>query len=296
MQRYFNLFVLFILLSSMAACGPKNNINTAPDISSLPYSTVQVADAQLAYRVYGKGEPLLMIMGFAGTMDLWDLDLIRELAKNHKVILFDNRGMGGSSLGTESISITRMADDSAGLLDALGYEKSHVLGWSMGGLIAQELALNHPEKVEKLILMGAACESEPVAKITKELMKMDTKELLSHFFPKAWLDKHPDAISKLPSSKNPPNIEIIKAQGEALINWSGTCDRLESLHKDTLIISGMQDDILPETLSFELAEKIQGAWLVRFKNAAHWLMYQAPVSLARTISTFLIVREDMLAQ
>ncbi|WP_051677123.1 alpha/beta fold hydrolase [Maridesulfovibrio frigidus] len=296
MGRRLLLPAIFILLLCFAGCGLNNNICSAPNVGALSYSTVQVADAELAYRVVGEGEPLLLIMGFGGTMDLWDVDMVRELAKNNQVIMFDNPGMGGSTAGTDKITITSMAGYSAGLLSALGYEKAHIFGWSMGSLIAQEMALNYPEKVNKLILMGTACDNEPVAKITKELLAMDTEELLTHFFPKAWLDKHPDALSKLPHPKNSPNVEVIKAQGEAMINWPGTCDRLEVLQNDTLIISGMQDDILDETLSLELVQKVQGAWLVRFKNAAHWLMYQAPVSLARTITTFLAVREDMLAR
>ena len=296
MHRKFSVFIMIVLLLCISGCGHKNNLDTASSIGALTYSTVSVDDAQIAYRIYGKGEPLLMVMGFAGTMDLWDVEFIRELAKSNQVILFDNRGMGASSAGTQPISITRMADDSAGLLDALGYKKANVLGWSMGGLIAQELALNHSEKVRKLILMGTTCDNGPVVKTTQELMKMDTNTLLSHFFPKAWLKVHPDAISKLPHPENPQDIEIIKAQAAAMMNWQGTCSRLGSLNKDTLIISGMDDDILPEPLSVQLADKVHGAWLVRFKNATHWLMYQAPVSLAQTISTFISVREDMLAQ
>ena len=88
-----------------------------------------------------------MIMGFAGTMDLWDVSLIQELARKYTVIIYDHRGVGGSSYGTKDITIKRMAEDGAGIVAALGYERVHILGWSMGGLIAQELALNYPEMV-----------------------------------------------------------------------------------------------------------------------------------------------------
>lgn len=292
MRRLF--FSLFILILLASGCAHSKNINNSDYLTSLPVSHIQAGDVNVAYRIFGKGDPLLLIMGFAGTMDIWDAALVRELAKQHTVIIYDNRGAGSTIGGNNKITISRMAADSAKLLDVLGYETAHVLGWSMGGMIAQELALDHPEKVNKLILMATACDPDAVADITRRLMGMDTKELLSHFFPKTWLIKHPEAYSKLPRPAAPVSSETIKAQADAMINWTGTCPRLPSLQNNTLIISGTDDDILPGKLSMELAEKIKGSWLARYKNAAHWLMYQDPQSLALTISTFLAVNEDMV--
>lgn len=291
--RFFALLLFFSLVSG---CAKGAALDKASSLNELPFSTVQVADVQIAYRVFGQGEPLLMVMGFAGTMDMWGVELVRELAESNKVIVYDNRGMGGSSAGSRDLSIAGMAEDGVGLLDALGIEKAHVFGWSMGGLVAQEMALNHPGKVDRLVLMGTACDSEPVEKITRELLSMSTEQLLSRFFPKAWLDRNPKAFEELPRPSSPAEPKVVMAQAEAMINWSGSCGRLKALDKETLIISGLHDDILPTGLSLELAQAIKGAWLVRYDNAAHWLLYQGPESLARTVSVFLKARMDMLKE
>ncbi len=288
------LIMPLVLLLLLVGCVHKNLPDSAQNLIPLPKSQVQVDDVKIAYRTFGEGAPLLMIMGFAGTMDIWDAGLVRELAKEHTVIIFDNRGMGGFSNGTEQISIRRMAADSAGLLRELGYAQADVLGWSMGGLIAQEMALNYPEKVGKLVLLGASCDAKPVADITRKLLKMDVKELLGHFFPPGWIEKYPDAYKRLPHPESPPDPAIVQAQADAMIVWSGCCSRLRELQKATLVITGLDDDILPEPLGVEITEQVKGSWLVRYKNATHWLMYQEPVGLGRTVNNFLNVRQDLM--
>lgn len=290
MRRLIMSFIIIILLPG---CVQKNLPDSVHHLTFLPKSQVLVDDVRLAYRTFGEGPPLLMVMGFAGTMDIWDARLIREFAKEHTVIIFDNRGMGGSTNGTEHISIRRMAADSAGLLRELGYVRADVFGWSMGGLIAQELALNYPERVGKLVLLGTSCAAKPVAEITRRLLNMDMKELLTHIFPSGWLVKYPDALAKLPRQANPPDPAIVQAQGDAMINWQGCCLRLAGLEKNALIISGLDDDILPEPLAVEITEQIRGSWLARYKNATHWLMYQDPVGLGNTVNNFLKVQQNL---
>ena len=106
---------------------------------------------KLYYEIHGEGEPLLLIMGLGGDATGWMLQ-IPALSKHFKVVAFDNRDVGRSSLAKGSYSIADMAEDTAGLMDALGIKKAHILGGSMGGAIAQELVLRHPDKVRKLIL------------------------------------------------------------------------------------------------------------------------------------------------
>lgn len=114
---------------------------------------VQVGEVKLAYYVRGKGKPLVMINGFISTMSLWDPLLIEELAKRHQLIIFDNRGVGLSTDTKENkTSIPQMADDTAGLIKALGLKKPDILGWSMGARIAQQLLIRHPDLVGKAIL------------------------------------------------------------------------------------------------------------------------------------------------
>ena len=112
---------------------------------------------------------------------------VRELSKEHTVIIFDNRGMGGSSNGTEEISVTRMAADSAGLLRVLGYPQADILGWSMGGLVAQELALHYPEKVDKLVSAGNIMCRRACGGNYPQVAKDGCKGIADPFL-SAWLD------------------------------------------------------------------------------------------------------------
>ncbi len=103
-------------------------------------------------------------------------------------------------------------------------------------------------------MLGASCEAKPVADIIQKLLKMDVQELLSHFFPSGWIEKYPDAYARLPRPASPPDPAIIQAQADAMIDWDGCCSRLNRLDKSALIISGLDDDILPERLSVEIAD------------------------------------------
>ncbi|HII07618.1 MAG TPA: alpha/beta hydrolase, partial [Methanotrichaceae archaeon] len=94
----------------------------------------QVNDIEIAYKTFGEGEPLVLIMGYGSTMDLWPPRFLDKLSSKYKVIVFDNRGMGYSTAPSGNFSIEEMADDAAGLLDIREIEQAHVLGWSMGSL------------------------------------------------------------------------------------------------------------------------------------------------------------------
>ena len=128
------------------------NLTTKETIeSSEDGCSINVADISIGYRVFGSGYPLILIMGYGSTMNLWESALISKLASRFKVIIFDNRGAGISTTGTEPFSIVQFCEDTTGFMDALGIQQAHVLGWSMGSLIAQELILRHPSRVNKLI-------------------------------------------------------------------------------------------------------------------------------------------------
>src|SRR5262245_34948349 len=114
-------------------------------------STVTVGDVELYYEEHGSGEPLLLIMGLAADSMAWMFQL-PAFSERYRTIVFDNRGVGRSAKPAGPYTIAGMADDAAGLLAALGVERTHVVGVSMGGMIAQELALRHPQRVRGLVL------------------------------------------------------------------------------------------------------------------------------------------------
>jgi pimeloyl-ACP methyl ester carboxylesterase len=118
---------------------------------------VKVNDVQIYYELHGDGFPLVMINGLGGHVYTWNPDHIRELLKRFKLVLFDNRGAGRTDLSDKEYSIKLFADDTAGLMNVLGIPRAHVFGISMGGMIAQELVINYPKKVEKLVLCSTSC-------------------------------------------------------------------------------------------------------------------------------------------
>ena len=126
-----------------------NNINTNTNtlnIQDIPAKKVRVGDIDIAYKTFGKGDPVLLINGYSFAMDSWDPTVLLDtLSSNHTVIVFNNRGIGNTTPGDEQkFSISLFANDTAGLLEALNITKADVLAWSMGGRIAQELTLSIP--------------------------------------------------------------------------------------------------------------------------------------------------------
>ena len=119
-----------------------------------PSGTVQANGQQLYYEIHGDGPPLVLVMGIGYDSSLWTLAQVPALSTQFQVVLVDNRDAGRSSKASHPYQIADMADDLAGLLDALGIARSHLLGLSMGGMIAQEFALRHPDRLDRLVLTG----------------------------------------------------------------------------------------------------------------------------------------------
>ena len=117
-------------------------------------TTVAVDGAQIVYRRVGKGRPLLVLNGFGATSADWDPSFIDRLASSHELILLNNRGIGGSTDDGQSFDIAKLAADAARVIETLGIERASVMGWSMGGFIAQALAVKYPDRVDKLVLLS----------------------------------------------------------------------------------------------------------------------------------------------
>lgn len=256
-------------------------------------SNPQVGDIRMAYWTYGEGYPLVMIMGYSGTMDMWDPNVITALASQYQVIVFDNRGMGKTTASTVLFSIEQFADDTAKLMDVLGIDQSHLLGFSMGTEIAQELVLRHPEKVNKLILYAADCQVDmfpPSPEVKALLFDPDVSDetLLSLMFPEDWLQAHADYVSKVFSGvTETSSARNIQRQADAMDNWQGSCDRLAAINSPTLLITGSEDILTPPENSYMMAESIPVVTLVEVVGAGHGLMYQYPEEFAAIVLNFL---------
>src|SRR5215207_1774475 len=147
------------LAYSMTTINSTTPANTS-FLDNIEMKKVRVGDIDIAYKIFGKGEPLLLIPGFSMTMDMWDPIVLEKLSSNHTIIIFDIRGIGKTTAGSNKTppSIQLFANDTAGLIDALGIRKPvDILGLSMGGFIAQELTLLHPDKVNRLIIYSSTC-------------------------------------------------------------------------------------------------------------------------------------------
>ncbi len=259
------------------------------------WERVRVGDIAIAYRSWGDGPPLFLIPGFMATMELWDPRFIASLAAEYRVIAFDNRGMGKTGTGRGSWDIGRFADDTAGLIETLGYEKAHVLGWSLGGDIALSLAVNHAERVNRLISYAGDCGGRhkvPPPKYRRVLsqfkeVRTPVKWAYALLFPPTWMQDHPDCWQSVPLLFGRMPLSSILRQNRAYEDWEGVYDALPRIRQPVLVVTGTEDSSTPPGNADILAQRIPGSRLVRFTGGGHGLMYQDPLALALTVKGFL---------
>ncbi len=241
------------------------------------------------------GLPLFLIPGFMATMELRDPRFRASLSAAYRVVAFDNRGMGKTSSGRGFWSIDRFAGDTAGLIEALGYEKAHVLDWSLGGDIALSLAVNYAERVDRLVSYAGDCggrhEVPPpkYRQVLKEFreVRMPVKWVYALLFPPNWMMDHPDCWQSVPLLFGRTTLRSIVRQNKAYEDWEGVYDALPRVDKPVLVLTGTQDASTPRCNADILAQTIRGSRLVRFAGAGHDLMYRDPAGLARTVKEFL---------
>jgi pimeloyl-ACP methyl ester carboxylesterase len=289
--------ILLIMLSVATHDCMGTDCREEKDHGRAEVERVPVGDIEIAYRVLGQGEPIVLIMGYGSTMDMWDPLFLDNLSSQYRVLIFDNRGMGNTITPPGNFSIAQFANDTAGLMAALGIEKSHLLGWSMGSFVAQELAIRYPERVNKIILYAADCGGKeavmPSPQVLKDLSNTSGSpeesgmRLFNLLFPKEWLSRQPPFYKWFPLPKETSLPDNIQRQAQAIATWPGACDRLGSIKSPTLVVTGTEDVIAPPQNAFILAQRINASWLVRVEGAGHGLMYQYPDRLARIIADFI---------
>jgi pimeloyl-ACP methyl ester carboxylesterase len=261
--------------------------------------TVRSANANgitIAYQDIGAGHPLVLINGFASTMDMWNPPVIAELARYFRIIIFDNRGTGYTPTSETPFSISLFAEDTAALMDTLGIRQAHVLGHSMGASVAQELALCRPGMVDHLILVSGTCGGEFMVRMRPEIWEtlsdksgtgLDlANRMFSVLFSPKWLAAH-DPWQYCPEVTETTSEESAARQSEAFFSWAGSYDRLPGIRSPTLVVTGSDDVVIPSRNSAVLADRIPGARITQFPGAGHGLMYQCPVRFAEVIREFL---------
>jgi len=243
-----------------------------------------VGDIELFYQVHGDGFPLLLIQGYSGGHDAWFFQT-RAFKKYYKVIVFDNRGIGKTQRSPIPYTVKTMADDAVGLLNHLGIERAHILGMSLGGIVAQEVAINYPEKVEKLVLVCTTTGEDEITNMHPDMLKAmglkggDTQpELRSLDF-----GKTTTAIVSLAFNKplyrliNVPLVKLymkrvdmegLIQQMEAVVGHS-TSDRISTIKAPTLVLTGTEDRVVSPHSSEEIAGRIPAARLVKLEGGSH---------------------------
>jgi len=251
--------------------------------------------ADIEYDVNGTGDPLLLIIGFAADRRSWMLQT-PVFAPQYKTITFDNRGMGGSTSPDGAVSMEQMADDALAVLDAAGVDRAHILGVSMGGAIAQHIALRAPDRVRSLILASTWCSKNPwlqrIAETGRVIMEAGGREattratMLWLFTPKFVLDRDPfvQQIEQM-ALEFAMHPEIFERQREACLQHD-VRDQLAALDIPTRVMCGRRDIFLPPELSEELAAAIPGAELV-FIEGGHAYQLESFEEFNQTVLEFL---------
>ena len=258
--------------------------------------TAKVGDINIYYEIHGKGEPLVMIMGGGGSVE-WFYRDIPVFSREFKVIVFDNRGSGRSDKPDVPYTTEMLADDMAGLLDAIDIESAHIQGGSMGGMIAQQFALRYPKKVRSLILMCTYCGGPHSVMLNPEVMatwasmqSLPPKERMMETFriclSQKFIDNNPALIQQMMKHmmKRPDYMQT--RQAEAVASHD-TYNRLSEIKAPTLIIHGDADRGVPVENARILAYRIPGAELVILKNVGHMFMFEAEEEFHRLMLDFL---------
>jgi pimeloyl-ACP methyl ester carboxylesterase len=245
------------------------------------------------YRVEGQGDPLVMIMGFTAGRIGW-MPQIRFFKKYYRVITFDNRGVGKSDKPPGPYSTRMMADDTVKLMDLLGIEKAHIMGVSMGGMIAQELAINYPQRVMKLILACTYARQDETSGDALEQAKFlqltpgkKVGAMVGLAFNKPFYRFTFGLLAKVLARFMGASARVgIEGQSEACLKHD-TLDRLSSITSPTLVIVGTGDRLIKPTASEVIAGKIPSAKLVRVDGGSHCFSFEMRNVFNREVLNFL---------
>ncbi len=251
------------------------------------------------YEITGSGEPLLLIMGTTGSIPLWG-GFRTALEAKYQVIAFDNRGLGGSERGEGALSVASMAEDASALLEALEIPRAHVLGWSLGSAIAQELALAHPDQVASAVMYAtwAGCDGYQRSLLSALRLPYVHRDFENAMvatglaYSPEMLDR-PDlaelmapSIPALPQTEE--QMQVTVEQWDADLAFD-SLDRIPAITAPTLVIVGEQDLLTPPRQAKKVADAIPGARfeLVTGPGSSHALHVERPDELLTIATEFL---------
>lgn len=258
---------------------------------------ISVNGIDLFYDVQGRGAPLLLIAGFSCDSYYWSA-VRRWLVKHYQVICFDNRGIGRSSAPNSPYTISQMAADAAALLEYLKIDKVHIAGHSMGGQIAQELALAHPEKVLSLLLLSSWVKGDErfhaVIKTFGDLPQLlEPQQYLQIVLPWTFTAEfyaNPELVEQIiqfaVEYPFPPTAHGLYHQSRAILS-SDTSERLATIDCPTLVLAGDQDILTPIKFAEQLVQSLPQAELVILESSGHGCLVESPEAVAQAMLNFL---------
>ncbi|WP_019832382.1 alpha/beta fold hydrolase [Sphingomonas sp. PR090111-T3T-6A] len=269
---------------------------------TVPTQYVEARGIRFAYRRFGKagGVPLVFNQHFTGTMDYWDPAVTDGLARDREVILFNNAGVASSS-GETPGSFQEMGANAIAFIRALGLDKVDVLGFSIGGFVAQEITLQAPELVRKLILVGTGTRGADMSASRSAEIFSGSYDPPEHL----WLSVHftPSAASqaaglaflerKLRRQDRDPEVseQTVNAQREAIGKYiapsEGVLDYLKTIRQPVLVVQGSNDVIIPTQHSYVLQQTLPDAQLILYPDANHGSFYQYPETFVAHATMFL---------
>lgn len=296
---------------AMAALGPAGPLPAAAQAWSATCGaacvetlTVDVAGVPFAYRSLGEAEgtPLVLLNRFRGTMDEWDPAFLDRVATGRHVIVFDNAGVARSG-GVAPDRLAGWADNAAAFVTALGYDQVDLLGFSFGGLVAQEMALRRPDLVRRLIIAGSGAGYVEGANLSARAIEVATKpvntdkDFLFLFFRdtptsqaagRAHLDRlraRPDAFAEKVSEQTWK--AMLSAGGDVGTAETSLLGRSGAIRQPVLVANGVEDVMIPTYQSFALAQVIPDARLIIYPDSGHAFLFQYPEAFGDEVLRFL---------
>ncbi|WP_157971335.1 alpha/beta fold hydrolase [Dyella sp. C9] len=301
------LFGLAVLLAWSGS-----RADTVPPASDCPGTSAVDAQARqgvaatragpIGYYRFGHGEPLLLVTGYRATVSEWNRAFLAALAAHRDVIVMDNPGVGLSRFDHAPETMEGMADVVSGFIEALHLRKVDVVGWSMGGMIAQQLALDHPYQVKSLVLMSTTPPGAAAAPVSAHVHAVLSGQSVSPFEAIMGVLFPPDAQAQAircfraemfaPPGYHRSSVDarVAHAQSLAMAEWWRDNAAYTSLHRmavPALVLVGDQDEVLSPRNADALARQLPKASLKVFADGGHALMYQQPRGVAEAIVDFL---------
>jgi pimeloyl-ACP methyl ester carboxylesterase len=278
MPRLFSVFLAFALLL-LALPGARAQESTPAATAAAPGTTVTLNGADIYYEVVGTGEPVILVHGGLGSGRVFAKQIPALVNAGYQLIVIDSRGHGHSSHGPDPLSYELMASDVLGVMDHLGIAKADLVGWSDGAIIGLELAINHPERLHKVVAYGANFTPEGVIDATPVPA---VEAALAPFFAATFADYQQTA-------PNPEGFDALAEELFALYKVAPnfTDEQLQSITTPILILDGAEEEFVKPEHTLQLAELIPSADLIIMPGVGHFAPIQQPEEFNRIVLEYL---------